>query len=88
MKNEIGRGPPGLGILLSKGPASDPHEGHDDKHAMCARIAELLGAKLSSSEEGELCDALAAFMDAHDAEEKKEEADEEGSEAGDGMGDE
>jgi hypothetical protein len=79
--NPIGKGPPGLGIIVSGGPGKeeDPHEDHDEKHAMCARIAELLGAKLSSTEEEELCDALAAFIDEHEA-----EKDDEGEEEDDG----
>jgi hypothetical protein len=91
MANDIGKGPPALGIMIGKGPMKDPHEEHDEKHAMCARIAELLGAKLSSSEEAELCDALSAFMDEHDAEEDQEEADEEeteGKDEGEGKDDE
>lgn len=86
MKDEIGKGPPALGILMGSGPKPDPHEGHDDKHAMCARIAELLGAKLSSAEEDDLCDALSAFIDEHMSEDSKEDEDkdEEGEEEDEG----
>jgi hypothetical protein len=77
-ESSIGKGPPGLGIIVSGGSehAEDPHEEHDEKHAMCARIAELLGAKLSSTEEEELCDALAAFIDEHEAEKDEHEGEE------------
>jgi hypothetical protein len=80
----IGKGPPGLGAIIAVPhgePEEDPHEDHDEKHAMCARIAELLGAKLSSTEEEELCDALAAFIDEHKAEEDEEEEGEEEDES-------
>ena len=77
MRSDIGKGPPALGIIMGGGgKEADPHEGHDEKHAMCARIAELLGAKLSSAEEEDLCDALSAFIDEHMAEDSKEDEEE------------